>query len=191
MEIYLFAHLLLFSWSSVSNCAKEGKSPKFHLHFPHFSSIINMLLSLIKFVMAMNYRRGELEKIKSNSWLDKRMVNNILKIEYNANISNSNNKKNNKKAQENNKIPIVIIQIVIKRWQWWINTKRNNCSSPADQSSVHLWLPRQSCQCVWRAGCSGWGMSLWLSQVPCPGYAVSCSLVHLHKQSMGNWGVCD
>lgn len=77
-----------------------------------------MLLSLIKFVMAMNYRRGELEKIKSNSWLDKRMVNNILKIEYNANISNSNNKKNNKKAQENNKIPIVIIQIVIKRWQW-------------------------------------------------------------------------
>lgn len=77
-----------------------------------------MLLSLIKFVMAMNYRRGEPEKIKSNSWLDKRMVNNILKIEYNANISNSNNKKNNKKAQENNKIPIVIIQIVIKRWQW-------------------------------------------------------------------------
>lgn len=46
------------------------------------------------------------------------MVNYILKIEYNANISNSNNKKNNKKAQENNKIPIVMIQIVIKRWQW-------------------------------------------------------------------------
>lgn len=144
----------------------------------------------------MKYRWvGELEKKKSDSSLDIRMISNLLKIKYKDNISNSNDRSNsNKKKNQNNpkpnKITIVIIQIVMKRWWWWINIKRNNFSPLPYKPPIHPQPPPENPATVYcEHDLLRCGMTLWPAQVPCPGSALSSFLVHLHGQNMGNWEV--